>query len=48
MCLEKYAFLKDGIQEMRIDDRVLDEIRQKSSIVDVISEYVDLKKKGSN
>lgn len=33
---------------MRIDDRVLDEIRQKSSIVDVISEYVDLKKKGSN
>lgn len=48
MCLERYAFLKDGIVEMRIDDRVLDEIRQKSSIVDVISEYVDLKKKGSN
>lgn len=33
---------------MVIDDRVLDEIRSRASIVDVISEYVNLNKKGSN
>ena len=49
MYLQKYIFLRDGIiVSLIINDDVLDEIRSRADIVDLISEYVNLKKRGAN
>ena len=33
---------------MRYEEELIDEVREKNDIVDVISSYVSLKKRGSN